>query len=125
MSTLKDYIIIYLQLIQIGALEVVIILMTCPINLRVPNKIEDLNLRVFNIITRINEQKTIIKNISCECKCTFDGKKCDSNQKQNNDKYRCQCKNKKKHRVCEKDYIWNPAKCSSKNGIYLANIIEV
>ena len=29
----------------------------------------------------------------------------------------------KKH-ICEKDYIWNPATCSCKNGKYLASIID-
>ena len=42
----------------------------------VPNKTEDLKLRVFNIITEINESKTLTKHISCECKCQFDGRKC-------------------------------------------------
>ena len=40
----------------------------------VPNKTEDLDLSVFNITTGINESKTLTKNISCECKCKFDGK---------------------------------------------------
>ena len=47
----------------------------------VPNKTEDLNLHVFNMITGINESKTAAKHISCEWKCNFDGKKCNSNQK--------------------------------------------
>ena len=46
----------------------------------VPNKIEDLNISVFNIITAINESKTSTKDISCECKCKFDGKICNSRQ---------------------------------------------
>ena len=41
----------------------------------VPNKTEDLNLSVFNMITGINESKTLAKHIPCECKCRFDGKK--------------------------------------------------
>ena len=41
----------------------------------VPNKTEDLNLSVFNMITGINESKTLKKHISCQCKCKFDGKK--------------------------------------------------
>ena len=54
-----------------------------------PNKTEDLNLSVFNMITGINELKTLTNHISCECKCKFDGRKCNSNQKWNNNK--CQC----------------------------------
>ena len=46
----------------------------------VPNKTEDLNLKVFNMITRINELKTLTKHISCKCKCKFDETKCKSNQ---------------------------------------------
>ena len=52
----------------------------------IPNKTEDLNLRVFNMITRINELKTLAKHISCECKRKFDVTKCNSDQWWNNDK---------------------------------------
>ena len=47
----------------------------------IPDNTEDLNLIVFNMITGINGSKTFIKHISCECKCTFDSRKCNSNQK--------------------------------------------
>ena len=87
----------------------------------VPNKTEDLNLSEFIMITGINESKTLTKHISCKCKCDFDGRKCNSNEKWNNGKCRCQCK---KHNICEKDYISNPVKCSYKNGKYLANIMD-
>ena len=52
----------------------------------VPNKTEDVNLSVFNLIARVNKSKTLTKHISCECKCKFDGRKCSSNQKWNNDR---------------------------------------
>ena len=38
--------------------------------------------------------KALTKHISCECKCTFDGKKCNSNQWWNNDQYWSDCKKK-------------------------------
>ena len=43
------------------------------------------------MITGINELKTLPKDISCECKCRFDGRKCNSYQWWNNDKCRCEC----------------------------------
>ena len=52
----------------------------------VPNKIEGLNLSVFNMFTGINEWKTLTKHISCESKCKFDGRKSNSDQWWNNDK---------------------------------------
>ena len=36
---------------------------------------------MFNMITRKNESKIFTRDISCECKCKFDGRKCNSNQK--------------------------------------------
>ena len=38
----------------------------------VPNKTEDLNIHVFNIITEKNESKILTKYISCEYECRFD-----------------------------------------------------
>ena len=32
----------------------------------------------------------------------------------------CECK---KHHISEKDYIWNPSKCTCKNGKYLARLL--
>ena len=57
----------------------------------VPNKTEDLNLNVFNMIKGINESKTLTKHISYKSKCNNDGNECNSNQKWNNDKCRCLC----------------------------------
>ena len=37
------------------------------------NKTEDLNVKVFNKITKFNESKTLMKHISCNCRCKFDG----------------------------------------------------
>ena len=86
-----------------------------------PNKTEGLNPRVFNMITGINELKSLPKDISCECKCKFDGRKYNSNQKWNNDKCRYECS---KYHICEKDYIWNVATCSCENGKDLSSIID-
>ena len=85
------------------------------------NKTEDLNLSMFNMITGINESKTLTKHISCECKCKFDGRNCNSDQRWNNDKCRCECK---KRYACENGYVWNPGTCNCKNGKYLASIMD-
>ena len=50
------------------------------------SKAEDLNLSVFNIITGVNESKTLTKHIPCKCKCKFDERKCNSNKWWKNDK---------------------------------------
>ena len=105
MNTAKDYVTIHLQLIQIDFSEVIILLMTYLIKLCVPSKTEDLNLSLFNIITGINDSKTLTSHKSCKCKCKFVGRQCNSNQVWNNYECRCECKNEKKF-VCGKNTIF-------------------
>ena len=71
------------------------------------------------MITEINESEISTKHVSSECKSKFDDRKCNVNQKWNDDKRWCEFK---KHHICENNYIWNPATCSFKNGKYLASI---
>ena len=73
------------------------------------------------IITGISESKTLTKHISCECKCTFKGTKCDSDQWWNNDKCWCECI---KRHICEKYYVCNTATCNYENGKYLASVLD-
>ena len=87
----------------------------------VPNKTEDFNRSVFNMITRMNELKKLTKHKSCECKCKYDGRICNSDQYWKNNKCRCECK---KHDAYEKKYLWNPAICSCENRKYLAIIMD-
>ena len=59
----------------------------------ISNKTKELNLRVFNMITKINKLITLTKHISWECKCRFDDRKYNADQWWNNDKCRCEYKN--------------------------------
>ena len=47
----------------------------------IPNKTGDVNLNVFDMITRINKSKTLTKHILYDCKCKFSGSKCNSYRK--------------------------------------------
>ena len=72
------------------------------------------------MITGINGSKILTMYILCECKYKFVGRKCNSDQKWNRDKCRCECK---KH-ICEKYYIQNCATCRCENGTYLVSIVD-
>ena len=52
----------------------------------VSNKTEDVNLKIFNMITGMHESKLLVKNISYDCRCKLDGKICNSKQKLNKSK---------------------------------------
>ena len=86
----------------------------------VSNKIKNLNLNIFNIITGINKSKTLTKHISCKCKCRLDGRKCNSNQSGIMVNAGASVKTL---------YMWkkdtlNPAACSCENGKYLASTTD-
>ena len=63
MNTPKDYVTIHLRLIQIDALEFKKTLSNLSNEICTPNDIEDLNLSAFNMITGINESKTLTKHM--------------------------------------------------------------
>ena len=47
----------------------------------------------------INETKTLLKHIACDCKCKFNSVTCNSNQKWNNEIFQCECKS---YSMCKK-----------------------
>ena len=59
------------------------------------------------MITRINQSETLTEHISCKCECKLDGRKCSWNQKWNNIKCRCKCKNPKEHNACENILVYD------------------
>ena len=77
---------------------------------------------MFNI-TGINESKILTKHTSCECKCKFDKRECNSNQWWNWNSINVDV-SVKKHHICEKDQIWNPSTCICENEKYLASIMD-
>ena len=58
-----------------------------------PNKTEDSNLSMLNIITGIDESRTLTKHVSCQCKCKFDGRRYNLNYWQNNENANVSVKN--------------------------------
>ena len=87
----------------------------------VSKRIRRFDLNIFSIITGRNEFKILMKHLWCEYKCEFDRRKCNSDQKWDNDK--CWW-NWKKHDIFEKGSNWISATCGRENGKYLAVITD-
>ena len=58
----------------------------------VPNIIKNLNVEFFNLMSRTNETKFIEWHETCKCKFRLDAIVYNNNQRWNNDKCRCECK---------------------------------
>ena len=58
----------------------------------VPDVVKNINVKVFNLMSRCNETKHIKWHETCKCKCRFDTSVCNNKQRWNNDNCRCECK---------------------------------
>ena len=61
-------------------------------NFCVPNTIKNINVKVFNLMSRTNETRHIEWHKTCKCKCRFDASVCNNKLRWNEDKCRCECK---------------------------------
>ena len=58
----------------------------------VPDTVKHLNVRVFNLKSRTNETRHMKWHETCKCICRLDKIICNSKQRWNKDKCRCECK---------------------------------
>ena len=58
----------------------------------VPTDVKDLNVKVFNLMSRTNETRFVKWHETCKCICRLDGIICNTKQQWNNDKCVCECK---------------------------------
>ena len=77
----------------------------------VPDVVKDLNVKVFNLMSRTNETRHIKWHETCKCECRLDAIVCNNKQRWNNDKCRCESKALIDKGVCDKGYAWNPSSC--------------
>ena len=82
-------------------------------NLCVPDVVKDLNVKVFNMMARINETRKVVWYETCKCVCRLTSAICNNKQDWNANKCLCECKKDLVSKlVCDKGYMWNPSTCS-------------
>ena len=77
----------------------------------VPAVIKNLNVKVFNLISRTNETRHIKWHETCKCKCGFNASDCNNKQRWNEYKYMCEYKELIDKGLCNKGCIWNTSNC--------------
>ena len=77
----------------------------------IPDLVKNLNIKVFNLLSRTNETRHIEWHETCKCKCRLDVNVCDNKQRWDEDKCRCECKELIDKSMCDKGFIWNPSNC--------------
>ena len=79
----------------------------------VPDIVKNLNLKVFNLMSRITETRQIIWHEICKCVCRLMLAVCNRRQIWNADKCRCECREDLVNEIMrDKRYILNPSNCA-------------
>ena len=73
--------------------------------------VKNLNVKVFNLMSRTNDTRQIKWHKKRKCICSLNRIICNNKQKWNKDKCRCDCKKLIDKDVCNKGYVWNPSNC--------------
>ena len=73
--------------------------------------VKDINIKVFNLMSRTNETRYIKWHKTCKCKCRLDASVCNDKQRWNNNKCSCERKELIDKGICDKRFIWNPSNC--------------
>ena len=79
----------------------------------VPDVVKNMNVKVFNLISRANKIRYIKWHETCKCKCRLDASVCNNKQRWNENKSRCECKELTDKGLCDKEFNWNPSICES------------
>ena len=58
----------------------------------VPDVVKNLNVKIFNVMSRTNETRFIEWHETCKCECKFRENVCNNEQSWNKSKCRCKCK---------------------------------
>ena len=77
----------------------------------VSDTVKNLNVEVFNLMSRTNETRSIIWHEACKCICRFNEFICNNKQRWNKYKCRYECKELIDKEVCDKGFIWKPGNC--------------
>ena len=80
----------------------------------VPDVVKNLNVKVFILMSRINERRHIEWHETCKCECKFGANICNDKQRWNKDKCRFECKELIDRGMCDKGFIWNSSNCECK-----------
>ena len=71
----------------------------------VPDVVKNLNIKVFNLMSRTNETRHIKWHETCKCKCRLHASACNNNQRWNEDKCTRECKELIDKGICNKGFI--------------------
>ena len=83
----------------------------------VPDVVKNMNIKIFNLMSRTNEARYVSRHETCKCKCKLDASVSNNKQHWNNNKCRCECKELIDKSRYDKGFNWNPSNYECECGI--------
>ena len=77
----------------------------------VPDTAKNINVKVFNLMSKTTEKRHIEWHKTCKCKCRLDASVCNNKQIWNEDNCKCEYKELIEKETRDKGFIWNPSNC--------------
>ena len=75
----------------------------------VPDAVKDMNIKVFNLMSRTTETCHVAWHETCTYKCKLDASVCNDQQCFNSNKCGCECKKLIDKGTCDDGFVWNPS----------------
>ena len=91
----------------------------------VPDIIKNLNVKVFNLMSRTNETRYIEWHETCKCECRLDAIVCNNKQRWNKNKCKCECKELIDKGVCVTKDLFGIVVIVSLNVIKLVILVNI
>ena len=73
--------------------------------------VKNINIKVFNLMSRTNETRHTRWHETCKCKYRLDASVYNSKQRWNKDNCKCECNELIDKAICDKGSLWNPSNC--------------
>ena len=77
----------------------------------VSDVVKNINVKVFNLMSRTKELRHTEWHQTWKCKCRLDASVCNNKQRWNNESCRSECKEIIDKEIWDKGFIWNPCNC--------------
>ena len=85
----------------------------------VPKIIKNVNIKIYNLLIRLNETRNVLWHESCKCLCRLNSSVYNSKQIWNSDTCRCDSNEDFAGIInCIEGYMWNPSPCECQCDIY-------
>ena len=77
----------------------------------VPDVVKNLNVKVFNLMSKTHETRHVEWHETYKCECEFGANICNNKQRWNKYKHRCECNELIDKGMCDKGFIGSPSNC--------------